>query len=152
VASRIVGAFEGSIAQLAALAALMPVVASIGGNTGNQTVALVIRALALGQVHAGNLAFVVRRELAVAALNGCGWGLAMGGVTLLLYGSWPLAAVMTAAMLLNMLLASLVGVLGPWCLLRLGRDPAMGSSILLTATTDSMGFLIFLALATLLVL
>ena len=152
IASRVVGAFEGSIAQLAALAALMPIVASIGGNTGNQTVALVIRALALSQLNRGNLRFLLRKELAIGVMNGVLLGLLMGFATLLLYGSWPLAGVMVAAMLLNMLLASVVGVFCPLILERMGRDPVMGSSILLTATTDSMGFLIFLGLASALLL
>jgi magnesium transporter len=152
IASRVVGAFEGSIAQLAALAALMPIVASLGGNTGNQTVALVIRALALSQLNRGNLRYLLRKELAIGFLNGAALGLVMAFATLLLYGSLPLAGVMAAAMLLNMLVASAVGVLCPLVLDRLGRDPVMGSSILLTATTDSMGFLIFLGLATALLL
>jgi len=152
VASRVVGSFEGSIEKLAALAALMPIVASIGGNTGNQTVALVIRGLALSQLNTGNLLFLLRKEVAIGAMNGALWGLLMGAVTLLLYRSPGLAAVMVAAMLLNMLVAAGVGVLCPMMLARMRRDPVMGSSILLTATTDSMGFLIFLGLATLLLL
>jgi magnesium transporter len=152
VASRVVGSFEGSIEKLAALAALMPIVASIGGNTGNQTVALVIRGLALSQLNAGNLHFLLRKELAIGAMNGALWGLLMGAVTLLLYRSAGLAAVMASAMLLNMLVAATVGVLCPMMLARMRRDPVMGSSILLTATTDSMGFFIFLGLASLLLL
>ena len=152
IASRVVGAFEGSIAQLAALAALMPIVASIGGNTGNQTVALVIRALALSQLNRGNLRFLLRKELAIGVMNGVLLGVLMSVATLLLYGSLALAGVMLAAMVLNMLLASIVGVFCPLILERIGRDPVMGSSILLTATTDSMGFLIFLGLASALLL
>ena len=152
VASRVVGAFEESIAQLAALAALMPIVASIGGNTGNQTVALVIRALALSQLNRENLRFLLTKELTIGALNGLLLGLVMAAATLLLYGSAALAGVMLASMVLNMLLASVVGVVCPMVLDRLGRDPVRGSSILLTATTDTMGFLIFLGLATVLLL
>jgi magnesium transporter len=152
VASRVVGRFEGSIEKLAALAALMPIVASIGGNTGNQTVALVIRGLALSQLTAANLRFLLRKELAIAVLNGTLSGLVMALATLLLYGAPALACVMALAMLLNMLVASAVGVLCPLVLERIGRDPVMGSSILLTAITDSMGFLIFLGLASLLLL
>jgi magnesium transporter len=147
IASRVVGTFEDSIAQLASLAALMPIVASIGGNTGNQTVALVIRGLALSQVNRGNMKFLLRKELAIGAINGALWGLVMAFATFLLYGSAPLAGVMAVAMLLNMLVASAVGVLCPLILERIGRDPVQGSSILLTAITDSMGFLIFLGLA-----
>jgi magnesium transporter len=152
IASRVVGAFEGSIAQLAALAALMPIVASIGGNTGNQTVALVIRGLALSQLNVRNMWFLLRKELAIGAINGALWGVVMAAATLLLYRSLGLAAVMAIAMVLNMLLASAVGVLCPLALQRMGRDPVMGSSILLTAITDSTGFLIFLALASTLLL
>lgn len=148
IASRVIGVFEGSIEKLAALAALMPIVASIGGNTGNQTVALVVRGLALSQLNESNRRYLIRKEIAISALNGVMWGLLMGGVTLLLYGSLPLAGVMAAAMLLNMLVAATAGVLCPLVLERLGRDPVMGSSILLTGITDSMGFLIFLGLAT----
>jgi magnesium transporter len=152
VASRVVGGFEGSIAQLTALAALMPIVASIGGNTGNQTVALVIRGLALSQLNVRNVLFLLRKELTIGAINGVLWGVVMAGATLLLYRSPGLAAVMASAMVLNILLASAVGVLCPMILQRLGRDPVMGSSILLTAITDSMGFFIFLALASMLLL
>jgi magnesium transporter len=148
VASRVIGVFEGSIERLAALAALMPIVASIGGNTGNQTVALVVRGIALSQLNESNRRYLIRKEIAISALNGVLWGLLMGGATLLIYGSLPLAGVMTAAMLLNMLVAATAGVLCPLALERLGRDPVMGSSILLTGITDSMGFLIFLGLAT----
>ena len=152
IASRVVGRFEGSIAQLTALAALMPIVASIGGNTGNQTVALVIRGIALSQVNASNMLFLLRKELAIGIINGALWGVVMAFATLLLYHSVGLAAVMASAMVLNMLLASVVGVACPLVLERMGRDPVMGSSILLTAITDSMGFLIFLALASALLL
>ena len=148
VASRVIGVFEHSIAQLAALAALMPIVASIGGNTGNQTVALVVRGLALSQLNESNRSYLLRKELVIGALNGTLWGLVMGLVTLLLYGSPALAGVMAIAMLINMLVAASAGVLCPLVLERIGRDPVMGSSILLTAITDSMGFLIFLGLAT----
>jgi magnesium transporter len=149
VASRVVGRFEGSIAQLTALAALMPIVASIGGNTGNQTVALVIRALALSQLNARNTLFLLRKELAIGLLNGLLWGVVMAAATFLLYRSAGLAAVMACAMVLNMLVASAVGVLCPMILDRMRRDPVMGSSVLLTAITDSMGFFIFLGLASL---
>jgi magnesium transporter len=148
IASRVIGVFEGSIAQLAALAALMPIVASIGGNTGNQTVALVVRGLALSQLNESNRNYLLRKELSISAMNGVALGLLMGVATLLLYGSFELAAVMAGAMLLNMLVAAAAGVLCPLVLERLGRDPVMGSSILLTGITDSMGFLIFLGLAT----
>jgi magnesium transporter len=92
VASRVVGRFEDSIAQLTALAALMPIVASIGGNTGNQTVALVIRGLALSQLNTRNMLFLLRKELTIGVVNGAIWGVVMALATLLLYGSWTARA------------------------------------------------------------
>jgi magnesium transporter len=149
LASRVIGAFEDIIGALVALAALMPIVASIGGNSGNQSVALVIRGLALNQLGPAQLRRVLARELAIAAINGLIWGALLGLATLALYGNPRLAGVIAAALLLNLLVASLVGVTAPALLHRFGRDPVMGSSIVLTATTDSMGFLIFLGLAAL---
>lgn len=148
-ASRVIGAFEEVIAALVALATLMPIVASIGGNTGNQAVALVIRGLALNQLGPAQIRKILLREVGINAFNGGIWGLALGVVTWLLYADAKLAAVIAVALALNMMLAAAVGVLAPVVLQRLGRDPTMGSSIVLTATTDSMGFFIFLGLAAL---
>lgn len=147
LASRVIGVFEDTIVALVALATLMPIVASIGGNTGNQSVALVIRGLALNQLGSLQLRRILLRELKINLINGAVWGAALGSVTLVLYHDAALAAVIAAALMLNMLAAALVGVVAPVALHRFGRDPAMGSSIVLTATTDSMGFFIFLGLA-----
>lgn len=152
VASRVIGIFEGSIEKLVALATLMPIVASIGGNTGNQTVALVIRGLALDQIHRGNVRYLAFKELGVALLNGLIWGSVMGVVAFMLYGNQSLGVVMAGATLLNLLVAAAAGIAVPLLMERLGRDPALGSSVLLTFVTDSMGFLIFLGMATLLLL
>ncbi|MEZ5463442.1 MAG: magnesium transporter [Dokdonella sp.] len=149
VASRVIGLFEGSIEKLVALAALMPIVAGIGGNSGNQTITMIVRALALGQVSPANAKRLLRKEVGVAVLNGLIWGGVIGIVAWLLYGNAALGAVMTAAMTLNLLLAALMGVLIPMTLIRYDRDPAMGASVLITALTDSGGFFIFLGLATL---
>lgn len=152
IASRVIGAFEGTIERLVALAALMPIVAGIGGNTGNQTATLIIRGLALGQISPSHTRVLVLKELGIAALNGAVWGSVMGGVTILLYHQLALGVVMAAAMLLNFLVAALVGLFIPMTMHKLGRDPAFGSGVLLTATTDSMGFFIFLGLARLFLL
>src|SRR5262245_4057280 len=125
----------------------MPIVASVGGNTGNQTVALVIRALTLGQLSPESTRRVFLKEMTVAGLNGAVWGTVMGAAAALLYRSAPLGLVMAAAVLLNLIVSAVVGTAVPLMLRRLGRDPAQGSSVLLTFTTDSMGFFIFLALA-----
>ncbi|MNO92481.1 Magnesium transporter MgtE [compost metagenome] len=144
-----IGLFEGSIEKLVALAALMPIVAGIGGNSGNQTITMIVRGMALDQVQLSSGSRLLRKELGVALVNGIVWGGVIGAVAYYLYGSWQLGAVMTGAMTLNLLLAALMGVLIPMTLQRLGRDPAMGSSVMITAMTDSGGFFIFLGLATL---
>ncbi|QKE62818.1 magnesium transporter [Aquipseudomonas campi] len=151
-ASRVIGLFEGSIEKLVALAALMPIVAGIGGNSGNQTITMIVRAMALDQVGTGNTSRLVRKELGVALVNGLVWGGVIGVVAFLLYDSWSLGVVMTGAMTLNLLLAALMGVLIPMTLVRLGRDPAIGASVMITAMTDSGGFFIFLGLATIFLL
>jgi len=149
IASRVIGLFEGSIQRLVALATLMPIVAGIGGNSGNQTITMIVRALALDQISAASARRLVRKELGVALVNGLIWGGVIGFVAWLLYRNIALGLVMTAAMTLNLLLAALMGVLIPMTLLKVGRDPAMGSSVMITALTDSGGFFIFLGLATL---
>jgi magnesium transporter len=148
MASRVIGLFEGSIERLVALAALMPIVAGIGGNSGNQTITMIVRAMALDQVGTGNTRRLLKKELCVAVINGLAWGGVIGIVAWLLYHSWSLGLVMTAAMTLNLLLAAFMGVVIPMSLAKLGRDPAMGASVMITAVTDSGGFFIFLGLAT----
>ncbi|MDF3196643.1 MAG: magnesium transporter [Gammaproteobacteria bacterium HGW-Gammaproteobacteria-13] len=152
MASRVIGLFEDSIEKLVALAALMPIVAGIGGNSGNQTITMIVRAMALDQVSTGNTSRLIRKELGVGLVNGIVWGGVIGVVAYLLYDSWSLGVVMTAAMILNLLLAALMGVLIPMTLVRMGRDPALGASVMITAVTDSGGFFIFLGLASLFLL
>jgi magnesium transporter len=150
-ASRVIGSFEGTIEKVVALAALMPIVAGIAGNSGNQTMTLIIRSLALGQVNASNARRLVAKELSIAALNGIVWGGIAGAFAWWLYSDTPhgvtLGLTMTLAMILNLLVGAMIAMAVPLGLERLGRDPALGSSVLLTFTTDSMGFFIFLGLA-----
>jgi magnesium transporter len=148
IASRVIGLFEGSIERLVALAVLMPIVAGIGGNSGNQTITMIVRALALNQITAESAKRLWRKELTVSLLNGLIWGGVIGIVAWLLYDSLSLGLVMTAAMTLNLLLAAFAGVGIPVLMTKFGRDPALGSSVLITAMTDSGGFFIFLGLAT----
>jgi magnesium transporter len=148
VASRVIGAFEGSIEKLVALAALMPIVAGIGGNSGNQTITMIVRAIAMGQVQPDAARRLLRKEVGVAMINGLIWGGLLGVISWWLYGSAKLGLVMTAAMTLNLLLAASAGVGIPLLRQRLGADPAIGSSVMITALTDSGGFFIFLGLAT----
>jgi magnesium transporter len=147
IASRVIGLFEGTIERLVALAALMPIVASVAGNSGNQTVALVIRGLALNQINTGNFYRLLFKEIGISLINGLVWGSVVGFFAYLFYGKVSLAVVMVAAMMLNLLMGALAGVVFPLTLHKLGRDPVMGSSVMLTAITDSMGFFIFLGLA-----
>jgi magnesium transporter len=152
VASRVIGAFEGSIEKLVALAALMPIVAGIGGNSGNQTITMIVRAIAMGQVEPSAMQRLLKKEVGVALFNGLIWGGLLGVIAWWLYGSAALGLVMTAAMTLNLLLAASAGVAIPILRQRLGGDPAIGGSVMITALTDSGGFFIFLGLATLFLL
>src|SRR4051812_6721207 len=149
IASRVIGAFEGSIARLVALAALMPIVAGIGGNSRHQTITMIVRAPALGQIQRDYWRKLIAKELGVALLNGVVWGGLLGLIAYAFYGNVALGGVLALAMILNLDLAATMGVAIPWMRARFGRDPAVGSSVLITAVTDSGGFFIFLGLATL---
>ena len=149
IASRVIGIFEGSIEKVVALAALMPIIASIGGNSGNQTTAMIVRALAIGQLTQSSIRSLLYKEISVALLNGLIWGSIVGLFAFYLYNNSDLGFVMASAMVLNLILAAIMGVLMPLLMHRLGKDPAVGSSVLITAMTDSGGFFIFLGLATL---
>src|SRR5471032_1926330 len=152
IASRVIGLFEGSIEKLVALAALMPIVAGIGGNSGNQTITMIVRAIALGQIQGPYWKQLLLKEIGVALLNGLVWGGLLGLLAFALYSSVALGAVMTLAMTLNLVLAAFMGVSIPMALARFGRDPAMCASVMITAMTDSGGFFIFLGLATIFLL
>jgi magnesium transporter len=130
----------------------MPIIAGIGGNSGNQTTTMIVRALALSQVTFSNLRLLMFKEIGVALVNGILWGSVLGVFAYLLYGNIQLGYVMTAAMILNLILSAIMGVMIPLVLNRLGKDPAVGSSVLITAMTDSGGFFIFLGLATVVLL
>jgi len=148
VASAVIRFFEHSIERLAVLAVLMPIVAGVGGNAGTQTLAVTVRAIATNQLTESNHWRAVWREIRVALMNGITIALLIGvGVTLVL-GSAQLGGVIAAAMLTNIVIAGLAGVLVPLGLERAGADPAVSSSIFVTMVTDSMGFLVFLGLAT----
>ena len=149
IASRVICIFEGSIEKIVALAALMPIIAGIGGNSGNQTITMIVRALALGQITVASARKLFAKEIGVSFINGLIWGGIVGLFAFLIYHKWQLGLVMTGAMVLNLLLAAVMGVAVPLLMQKLGRDPAVGSSVMITAITDSGGFFIFLGLATL---
>lgn len=140
--------FEGTIAALVALAALMPIVASMGGNAGTQSLTVAVRALATRDLTGSNAWRVVRREAAVGVLNGLAFAAVMGLVAWGGYGSAMLGAVIGLAMVLNLLVAALAGVLIPLALSRIGADPALASGTFVTTLTDVIGFFVFLGLAT----
>jgi magnesium transporter len=152
IASRVIGVFEGSIEKLVALAALMPIIASIGGNSGNQTITMIVRALALGHLNTSNARKLFAKEIGVSAVNGLVCGSVVGLFAFLIYDNVSLSLVMAMAMTLTFLLAAILGVLVPLTLYKFGRDPATGSNVVVTAVIDSGGFFIFLGLATILLI
>ena len=148
LAGLVVGRFEGTIEKVAALAALMPIVASMGGIAGTQTVTLIIRGLALGQIQWGNARWLLFKEIAVGGLNGIIWAGVIGVITRFWFGTWKIAAIIAAAMLVNLLAAALVGVLVPLALRRMKIDPALSAGVILTTFTDCIGFATLLGLGT----
>jgi magnesium transporter len=149
LAGLVVKRFEGTIEKVAALAALMPIVASMGGIAGTQTVTLIVRGLALGQIQWSNARWLLFKEIAVGGLNGLIWAIVIGAVTTLWFGQWQIAAIIAAAMLTNLLAASLVGVLIPLLLRRMKIDPALSAGVILTTFTDCIGFATLLGLGAL---
>jgi magnesium transporter len=148
LATTIIRSFEDSIERLAILAALMPIVAGVGGNAGTQTLAVTVRALATNQLTGSNRWRAVGREARVACMNGLTVAVLVGTAVTLILGSAQLGGVIAAAMLFNVLIAGMAGVMVPLTLERWGADPAVASSIFVTMVTDSMGFLLFLGMAT----
>jgi magnesium transporter len=148
VAAFVIRQFEDSIERLAILAVLMPIVAGVGGNAGTQTLAVTVRAIATNQLTGSNRWRAVGRELRVAMLNGLTIAILIGGGVSVVLGSTSLGAVIAAAMLINIIVAGLAGVMVPLTLERWGADPAVASSVFVTMVTDSMGFLLFLGFAT----
>jgi len=148
IASLVASRFEETVSHIVILAFLMSIVAGIGGNSGNQTMTMIIRALAVGRVTSRNVWQLVKHEMLATLLVGLLGSVIAGGFAWLISDSVAIALVMMAAMILNMLVGASVGVIVPIVRTRFGKDPALGSSVLLTFATDSLGFFIFLGLAT----
>ena len=146
MAAAVVKNFEGTIEKVAALAALMPIVASMGGIAGTQTVTLIIRGLALGQVQWSNARWLLFKEVAVGGVNGLLWALVVGAITVVWFDTWQIAVIIAAAMLINLLAAAAVGVLVPLALRRFEIDPALSAGVILTTFTDCIGFATLLGL------
>lgn len=147
VSASIIASFGATIEKMVVLAALSPIVASIGGNTGNQTMAVIVRALATGQMTDANTRRTMQREGAIALLNGVTIAFLLGSGVALIFHDPLLGGVIATATLFNLLIAGFAGVAVPLGLKRLGVDPAVASSVFVTMITDSMGFLLFLGLA-----
>jgi len=149
VASAVIGLFDATIERLVALAVLMPIVASMGGNAGTQTVTVAVRALALRQIDRDAAASFVKRELGVAVLNGIVFAVLAASISFLWFQDQDIAVVMAVAMFANLVVAGLSGTLVPLGLVRIGVDPAVASSVFITTITDVVGFFVFLGLAAL---
>lgn len=148
LSATVISMFSDSIAHLVALAVLMPIVASMGGNAGTQTLTVAVRGLATRDLTSSNVRRVVRRELAVGVLNGLVFALVMALVAWAWFDDLPLAGVIAVAMVLNLTVAALAGIVIPLALEKLGADPALASGTFVTTVTDVVGFLAFLGLAT----
>jgi magnesium transporter len=149
LAAWVIGLFEATIQQVVALAVLMPVVASMGGIAGTQTLTLAIRGIALGHLSAKNMRWLLSKEMAVSVINSAVWALVVAAIAWVWFGSVDIALIIAVAITINLLAASLSGALLPLLLERLGIDPALAGGVILTTVTDVVGFLAFLGLATL---
>ncbi len=150
IATRVIGLFEDTILQVVALAALMPIVAAAGGNSGNQTGILIIRSLALGHITPANIKSLFVKEMGISLINGALWGSAMGLFVYMIYDNFLLGFIMMIALLLNLLATTAMGVGIPVLRYHFNMDPAIGTNIIITFLADSFGFFIFLGLAAIL--
>jgi magnesium transporter len=149
LASWVIGHFDTTIQKVVALAILMPIVASMGGIAGNQTLTLMIRGIALGQVSKSNARQLLNKELMVGALNGIIWAIIVAVVVVFWFDDYLLGTIIAAALLINLVVAALAGATIPLLLKRIGIDPALAGGVVLTTVTDVIGFLAFLGLAAL---
>ncbi len=152
VISLAVGLFEDTIMRVVALAALMPIVAGMSGNVGNQTATLTVRALALEQINSLNWRTIIRGEVMLSILNGLVWGTLVGGFAYLVYGRIDLSLVLMLSMMVCFLAAAVTGFFFPLLMKKIGKDPALGASVVLTSVVDTLGFLVFLGLGALFLL
>ncbi len=147
IASMAIGFFDAAINEMVALAILMPIVASMGGNAGTQTMTVTVRALATRDLDIYNAGRVVAREIKIGILNGALFALIIGPVAAIWFGNWELGAIISTAMIVNMISAAAAGILIPLTLDKMGIDPAISSSVFVTTVTDIIGFVAFLGLA-----
>ncbi|PIE41968.1 MAG: magnesium transporter, partial [Gammaproteobacteria bacterium] len=148
LASGVIGLFAATLDKVVALAVLMPIVASMGGIAGNQTLTIVIRGMALGHVGSSNARWLFSREIAVGALNGILWSTVIGSVASFWFNDQMLGVIIASAMIINLIVAAMAGASLPLILEKLGIDPALSGGVVLTTITDVVGFFSFLGLAT----
>ena len=148
LASSAISLFEETLEKVVALAILMPIVASMGGVAGSQTLTVVIRGMALGQIERDNIGWLLTKEFTVGAINGLLWAVVMGSLASLWFNDWNIAIIIGLAMAINLMAAALAGTLLPVLLRALKIDPALAGSVILTTVTDLVGFVSFLGLAT----
>ena len=152
LASWVIGLFENTIDRVVALAVLMPIVASMGGVAGSQTLTLVIRGIALGKVGGTNARQLLLKELAVSICNGLIWAIVVAAVAVLWFGDYQIGTLIAVAIVVNLLCAAFAGATIPLLIRKLGADPALGGTVMLTTVTDVVGFMVFLGLATMFLL
>jgi magnesium transporter len=152
LAAWVIGLFEATLEKVVALAVLMPVVASMGGIAGSQTLTLMIRGLALGQISDSNVRWLAFKEISVGVLNGMIWAVVVAAVAIIWFGNWRIGAIIAVAMVINLLAAAFSGIAIPLLLHKLKLDPALSGSVVLTTVTDVVGFMSFLGLGTLFLL
>jgi magnesium transporter len=148
LAAAVVAIFKPTLEKVVVLAVLMPVVASMGGIAGGQTLTLMIRGMALGRVQDSNARSLLRKEIAVGVLNGLAWAVVVAIVTIFFFSTWQVGAIIGAALAINLITAAFAGFLIPLMLQKLRIDPALAGTVVLTTITDIVGFVTFLGLGT----
>ena len=152
LASWVIGLFDATIEQVVALAVLMPIVASMGGIAGSQTLTLVIRGIALGQIGRANARKLLTKEITIGLLNGALWAVVVAVVAILWFGNYQIGWIIGAAIIVNLFVAAVAGACIPLFLKKMGADPALGGGVMLTTVTDVVGFFVFLGLASVVLL
>lgn len=149
IAASVINVFQGTIEKVVALAVLMPIVASMGGIAGTQTLTILVRGIAMGQVGKNNKTWLINRELLIGLLNGALWAAVVAVAASLWFDDWTIGLIIAAAMVINLVTAALTGAVVPLLLTRIDIDPALAGGVVLTTVTDVVGFVSFLGLATL---
>jgi magnesium transporter len=149
IAASVINVFQGTIEKVVALAVLMPIVASMGGIAGTQTLTVLVRGIAMGQIGRNNQAWLINRELLIGLMNGVLWAVVVAIAASLWFDDWNIGFIIAAAMVINLVTAALTGAVLPLLMTRLNIDPALAGGVVLTTVTDVVGFVSFLGLATL---